>query len=479
MTRTTMADDEYTEPTDITKRQECIDCLVQQGYTPTLARKVLSARSQQSLPLTIWIVDNSSSMKTRDGRRLVDTTSQYDVRIEPCSRWEDLYETVMYHAQLAALLEAPTKFVLLNPPLTATTTTTTSSNSCPQELSIAERGPEWIPDDLEYFMETFRQIEPCGVTPLTDHLRRIYRSTEHLGNNNDNDTTKIVVVVATDGKPTDSHGFSSPTVDRDFEESLRKLQSRRGGAFVVIRLCTNDENVLRYYQRLDEQRELELEVLDDYLDEAREVYAYNPWLTYSLALHRCRESGLASHPRFRALDWLDERPLTREEIIQVIRMLGIIDDNDEDCNQDRSTDDQAASSSSPPLSSLLQDLDNVHDDTTWKIICHKIGDIITTSSNNDTKNRDYSEPKLWKLSSWVFQYLTPSRSTINGPPSSNAYYIPWNPIRKEPTPILNVRSLERHTGNKNRGRLSVSLIMVLAAIVVAIASIAIQHRWWS
>ena len=72
----------------------------------------------------------------------------------------------MYQAQLAALLEAPTKFVLLNPPVTSTTSSSMFGTNSPYaslELSISERGSEWIPDDLEYFMDRFNQIEPSGV----------------------------------------------------------------------------------------------------------------------------------------------------------------------------------------------------------------------------------------------------------------------------------------------------------------------------
>mmetsp|Transcript_35631 Transcript_35631/g.102657 ORF Transcript_35631/g.102657 Transcript_35631/m.102657 type:complete len:253 (+) Transcript_35631:143-901(+) len=240
-----------------------IKCLVEQGFTPSLASSVVLARSREHLPLTIWLVDNSSSMTISDGKRLLETSTQADVKVSRCTRWEELQEAIQYHAQLAALLEAPTKFILLNSP--------DGQHACiPQEMSIAERGSEWIQADLEAVQSNISKISPNGVTPLTYHLHCIKNSIQHL-------SQKIVLVVATDGRPTDSFGYYSVAVDRAFENELREIQSK---AWVVIRLCTNEESIIDYYQRLDDQMELSLEVLDDYLDEAKEVYGHNPWLTY-------------------------------------------------------------------------------------------------------------------------------------------------------------------------------------------------------
>ena len=65
-----------------------------------------------------------------------------------------------------------------------------------------------------------------------------------------------------------------------------------------------------FYNNLDEQLELSLEVLDDFMGEAKEVYEMNPWLNYALPLHRCREMGYYD----RLFDLLDERMLTKGEL---------------------------------------------------------------------------------------------------------------------------------------------------------------------
>jgi hypothetical protein len=399
--------------------RERVECLVQQGFTPTLARKVLVARSREHLPLTIWIVDNSASMRVRDGRKLVSTQSQDDVRHISCTRMEELKETVTYHAQLAALLEAPTKFLMLNG---------SDNGAYPQELSIAERGSEWIEDDMEYFLENLPRVRPKGATPLTNLLRRIYQSLMHTPKEG-----KIVLVLATDGRPTDTLGFVSSSVDRHFENALKELQSK---AWIVIRLCTNDETILKYYQKLDDQLELSLEVLDDYTDEAKEVYQYNPWLTYSLCLHRCREMGMSCHPTFRFLDWLDERPLARNEIGEVLKgTFGLLDNNNNNNNSD----------SEKEYESIIKLASQSEED--WNNFCEVV------QREQDTVALQRKEEK-------------------NDDAELGAFF-PWNPIQKRTTHWVDIGNLKRHGCKTSflfrfKSSLWFRLLLIVPVVLVAI-----------
>merc|ERR1739844_260959 len=80
--------------------------------------------------------------------------------------------------------------------------------------------------------------------------------------------------------------------------------------WLVVRLSTDDEEVVNFYNGLDEELELSMDVLDDFCGEAEEIFEHNKWLNYGLPLHRLREMGFHD----RVLDMIDERPLTKGEI---------------------------------------------------------------------------------------------------------------------------------------------------------------------
>ena len=283
-------------------------CLLEQGFPPGLAHSVLHYW-KGTFPQRVWILDNSGSMSTYDGRRLVSTKNKNQIEWKNCTRWEELKECVTYHAHMAALLNAPTKFIWLNPP----------DHNRPQSYDVASLGRESLDNELEDLFHTLRFTYPSGVTPLARHLHDLHKMLLPRKESLLREGQQVMVCLATDGIPTDDKGVvATPgTYARaDFELALRRLMNDLP-VWMVVRLCTNDDDVMRYYETLDGQLEFNLEVLDDYMDEAKEVNKYNPWLTYGLPLHRCREMGY--HDKL--LDMLDERKLTLDEVSQFVRML--------------------------------------------------------------------------------------------------------------------------------------------------------------
>ena len=250
--------------------------------------------------LTIWVVSSFLHLHC-SGNRLINTKNSSQVRLAQCTRWDELKETVNYHAQLSALVQAPTTFRLLNNP---------GMHVGSQEFSVADKGydKQTIEKDVENAKRIMGNASPSGVTPLARHVREIRDSILPMADDLHNQGKKVTVVLATDGLPTNERGVGGLDERNDFTEALRSMEGLP--VWIVIRLCTDEDDVVEYYNDIDTQLELSIEVLDDFIGEAKEVYEHNSWLTYTLPMHRMREMGIPH----RLFDLLDERPFTRSEL---------------------------------------------------------------------------------------------------------------------------------------------------------------------
>jgi hypothetical protein len=286
--------------------QNQINQLTAQGFTTGLI-DVLT-KSVSYFPHRVWVVDNSGSMNKNDGHRLVATKKNGQVKLIECTRWQELKETIEYHVQMAALIQAATTFRLLNNP---------GMHVGPQEFSVAERGIDSniIEDDVALARRVMSNASPTGVTPLTSHLQairqRLIMDADELNSRGE----RLTVVLATDGLPTNEQGIGGYQERNEFTEALRSLQGLP--VWIVIRLCTDEDDVVEFYNSIDDQLELSIEVLDDFIGEAQEVHSKNPWLLYSLPLHRMREMGTPH----RLFDLLDERRFTKAELREFCFML--------------------------------------------------------------------------------------------------------------------------------------------------------------
>lgn len=158
---------------------------------------------------------------------------------------------------------------------------------------------------------------PKGVTPLASRLTDIRRRIEVERRELMTTGQRVVLVIATDGLPTSPYGGQSNQQDRrDLVQALRALSVL--DVHIVLRLCTDQTDVVDYYGDFDKEVELSLEVLDDLTAEARELSKVgNSLLTYTPLLHRVREGGTF----FKVLDVIDERALTPGEIYLLAQML--------------------------------------------------------------------------------------------------------------------------------------------------------------
>jgi hypothetical protein len=283
---------------------DSVEALLQQGYTLGLANAL--SRNKLALPLRIWVVDNSGSMMMRDGHRLVPlrSTSRMLKQVE-CTRWKEMQETVEYHAQMAAITQTPTVFRMLNDP---------GRLQGPQQFSVAER-VESIDHDLAVATSTIANTNPAGVTPLVKHLKEIRQNIVDLTPSLRQTGSKVAVVIATDGLPTDESGYTNSIVKSEFTQALRALQGLP--VWVVVRLCTDDDDVVEFWNNIDNELELSMDVLDDFAAEAAEIFEVNPWLCYGLPLHRMREMGFHE----RVFDIIDERKLSLDEVYAFLNVL--------------------------------------------------------------------------------------------------------------------------------------------------------------
>lgn len=130
--------------------------LLEQGFSRGLAKAL--AENAQSFEHRIWVVDNSGSMQIQDGHRV--NKSGGKITMVPVSRWEEIQDTVIYHSQMAALLNSRTHFRLLNDP---------GPSVGAQEFSVAETSGD-VESDILRARTIMTKTKPDGVTPLTEHI---------------------------------------------------------------------------------------------------------------------------------------------------------------------------------------------------------------------------------------------------------------------------------------------------------------------
>lgn len=235
--------------------QAQIERLKQKGFSTGLAREL--AANTPAFAYRIWVVDNSGSMEIEDGHRIF-SSKDGKIAQQRVSRWEELTDTVMYHAEMAATLESPAIFRLLNDP---------GPEVGPQEYPIR---PGTSPDDIRRIGMAMFKAKPLGMTPLTTHILQIQQMLHQMAPQLRREGKRVALILATDGLPTDEEGYGGEEITNEFVQALQSMEGLP--IWLVIRLCTDEEKVTEFYNTLDGKFELSLEVLDDFLGEASEVY---------------------------------------------------------------------------------------------------------------------------------------------------------------------------------------------------------------
>mmetsp|Transcript_12762 Transcript_12762/g.37994 ORF Transcript_12762/g.37994 Transcript_12762/m.37994 type:complete len:420 (-) Transcript_12762:41-1300(-) len=214
-------------------------------------------RSTKDFSYRFWIIDNSGSMGTTDGKRIVNNGGREGM--VSCSRWEELGASIGWHAKLAVELGAWTEFRMLNQP-----------GGSDQNVVVGTTVGSYDPQSAQELraIEKLVYSQPTGRTPLCAQIGAVTQQIRARAAELRASGTKACVVIASDGEATDG----------DLKAALRPLHDLP--VWVVIRLCTDDDRIVQYWNEIDEELELDMDVLDDLCGEAAEVNGAQPWLTY-------------------------------------------------------------------------------------------------------------------------------------------------------------------------------------------------------
>ena len=263
--------------------------LEKQGWPRGLIGALL--KDVHRVPVRFFIIDDSGSMNARDGS-YVDrgaggsSSSRNAAKIVTTTRWGELAQAMSFHATLAHTAEIPCEFRLLN-------------GADPCVIGIGSRAESG--DSLK-FLQSVMEEPPAGQTPLCAHIQAVVSNIKSMENILRDNNQRAAVVIATDGEASDG----------DVAAALKPLENLP--AILVLRLCTNDERLLNYWNAVDSNLEVEVDVLDDLCSEADEAQTANPWLTYPEYLHKMREFGSS----LKELDLLDESLLPTEHMRAVV-----------------------------------------------------------------------------------------------------------------------------------------------------------------
>ena len=235
-------------------------------------------RRLTTVAATYFIVDDSGSMSISDATRFV----KQGTKMVPvgCTRYAELQECITFHAGLANSARFPASFRLLNnaPPITV-------------------GGPG---DDGSAFGRLMQALElpPSGGTPLGAHVRDFIDEVSRQAATLRSEGKRAKLIIATDGEASDG----------DLSAEMAVLKSLP--VVIVVRICTNDSEVVDYWNAIDKDLELSLDIVDDLVSEAESVANLNPWLFYTEPIQRFREAG----SDVREVELLDEVKFTGDQI---------------------------------------------------------------------------------------------------------------------------------------------------------------------
>jgi hypothetical protein len=285
--------------------------MVEMGVPRGLADQL--AQDDQRIGKRIYLLDNSGSMNASDGNVLGDGGAGRIVS-RSCTRWEEICAFAEDHARWNLAVGTPCEFMLLN-------SMGRGPSVSPQEgrdfVSI-DRSAGADSEQMRSLDKLLKNNGPRGVTPIAERLEeirlRLHAEAEELARRQQ----MVFLTIATDGLPTSPWSGQSTSKDQEqMVSALRRLCAELP-VQLVIRLCTDEESTVQFYNKIDDELELPLDILDDFASEAKEITDKgNGFFAYTPLLHRIREAGTLC----KLLDDLDENQFTPRDARKMVELL--------------------------------------------------------------------------------------------------------------------------------------------------------------
>jgi hypothetical protein len=196
--------------------------------------------------------------------------------------WKELGDSLRFHVELAKESNAPSEFRLLNA-------------LAPKIVGDPNADPDF--SNVRALNKIF-DGGPSGGTPLCRHINDVVNYLRHHEQEFRQNGQVASLVICTDGVSSDG----------DVTVAMRPLKQLP--VMIVVRLCTDSDDVVAYWDRVEKDLEMDLDIIDDFFGEGKGVYEHNPWINYGEPLQRLREFGV----KVKELDMIDEKLLTVQQM---------------------------------------------------------------------------------------------------------------------------------------------------------------------
>jgi hypothetical protein len=234
------------------------------GLPPGLLSSVMACHN--SCYSTLWILDNSSSMKVRDSHVIVypdgsggggdDDNPKVVERRDNVTRWHELRDCVSFHSYMASKCWIRTKMWLVN-----------ANGKDGHKFSLCCGSLEDVPHEMSRLKSALKHATLAqDQCPLSAQVHEIGREISKVLPALIAHDQKATVIICTQGLPMDGRAISTRTIQREFWNEMRELSKLP--VRTIIRLCTDTKEVSNAYKKMHGRIE-SMDVLDDYWGEVR------------------------------------------------------------------------------------------------------------------------------------------------------------------------------------------------------------------